>query len=73
MTELLKEKRLFVFDNCKGLIEEFASYSRKLDENGEPTEQIKSKELYHRLDALRYNVIGIRAKKVVPVLIPRAS
>lgn len=73
ITELIKEKRLFIFDTCKGLIDEFSAYSRKLDENGEPTPVILNKERYHRLDALRYDVIGIRSKKVVQVLIPRAS
>jgi len=57
--QLLKEKRLFVFKSCRGLLEEFNTYSRELDERGNPTEKIKDKEQFHRLDALRYVVSGI--------------
>ncbi len=57
--QLLREKRLFLFNTCRGLLEEFNTYSRELDERGEPTERIKDKEQYHRLDALRYVICGI--------------
>ncbi len=68
---LLGEKRLFFFDNCelgapnttetefKNIFDELSQYSRKLDGNGEPTPQINEKEKYHRLDALRYAVVGM--------------
>ena len=56
---LLKEKKLFVFDNCTGIIDEFGVYSRELDANGQSTEKIKDKATYHRLDALRYVVGGL--------------
>lgn len=56
---LLKEKRLFIFNTCRGIIDEIGTYSRKLDEKGEPTEQIRDKEKFHRLDALRYAAIEI--------------
>ena len=39
-----------------GLIEELNTYSRKLDDMMEPTEEIKDKKRFHRLDALRYAV-----------------
>ncbi len=54
--EMWKTARLFVFDNDsnRGLIDEIGTYSRVVDEMGEPTEKIKDKEKYHRLDALRY-------------------
>lgn len=51
---LLKSGRLRVFDTCSGFIEEIETYSRKLDENDQPTEQIEDKEKFHRLDAFRY-------------------
>ena len=60
VTELLKSKRLFVFDNCRGILDEFGTYSRELDEYGQPTEKIKDKETFHRLDALRYCVLGLK-------------
>jgi hypothetical protein len=56
---LLKEKRLFVFRSCTGVIDEFGTYSRELDDNGQPTEKIKNKNDYHHLDALRYVASGI--------------
>lgn len=57
--ELFKSKRLFVFDTCKGMLDELGTYSRVLDEYGQPTEKIKDKADYHRLDGLRYNISGI--------------
>jgi len=57
--ELFKMKRLFVFDTCTGLLDELGTYSRVLDEYGQPTEKIKDKEDYHLLDGLRYNVSGL--------------
>ena len=56
---LFKQHRLFVFDSCLGLLDELGTYSREVDEFGNPSEKIKDKEKYHRLDALRYLVLGI--------------
>jgi len=55
---LLKQKRLFIFDNDSNrrLLDEIGSYSRLLDDRQEPTEKIKDKETYHILDSLRYIV-----------------
>ncbi|MCD6291385.1 MAG: terminase [Anaerolineae bacterium] len=60
--QLLKERRLFVFKSCRGLLEEFNTYSRELDERGNPTEKIRDKEQFHRLDALRYAIAGITGR-----------
>jgi len=57
--ELLKTKRLFVFDTLKGLLDELGTYSRVLDDRGQPTEKIKDKNDYHRLDAVRYNISAV--------------
>lgn len=48
--------KLKVFRQLSGLRGEFMEYSRKLDENDQPTEDIENKERFHRLDALRYIV-----------------
>lgn len=56
---LIKSRRLKVFDTCTGVLDEIGRYSRKLDAAGQPTQEIKDKERYHRLDGLRYDVIGI--------------
>jgi hypothetical protein len=57
---LLKEKKLFIFNNCTGIIDEFGTYSRELDANGQSTEKIKDKATFHRLDALRYVASGLQ-------------
>lgn len=49
-----KADELYVFDDLPGLIGELETYSRELDDAGEPTEEIKDKTMFHRLDALRY-------------------
>ena len=56
---LLKNKRLFIFDICIGTIDQFGTYSRILDANGQPTEKIKDKETYHYVDAVRYVASGL--------------
>lgn len=56
---LFKSSRLFVFDNLLGLLDEMGTYSRVVGEDGLPTERIKDKESFHRLDALRSVAIGI--------------
>ena len=59
VTQLLKEKRLKLFKRCTGLRDELGSYRRKLDKQGQPTEEIEDKRKYHRLDALRYVAAGL--------------
>lgn len=54
VVSVLKDDKLFVFNHCKALIDEFETYARVLDENNEPTEEIENKNAFHRLDALRY-------------------
>ena len=58
---LLKQKRLFIFDTERGLIEELNTYSRELDGAGQPTDKIKAKETFHRLDSLRYDASALDA------------
>jgi len=51
---LFQTKRLYIFDDLEDLLDEVGSYSRELDEMGNPTEAIADKSSYHLLDALRY-------------------
>jgi len=51
---LFAQDRLFVFDGLYGILSELGTYSRELDADGEPSEKIKDKQKYHRMDALRY-------------------
>lgn len=43
-----------IFNTCTGILDEFGTYARELDDGGEPTEKIADKETFHRLDAYRY-------------------
>lgn len=52
-----KKGEIIVFDDLVGYLDEKLSYSRVLDDKGEPTEEIEDKASYHRLDAERY-IIG---------------
>lgn len=56
---LLKSGMLYVFKSCVGVIDEFGTYAREINDNGEPTEKIRDKNDYHHLDALRYVASGI--------------
>ncbi len=60
-----KTDKLFIFDTCLGIRDELGTYSREVDEVGEPTEKIKDKASFHRLDALRYVIIGGKSKRLV--------
>jgi len=51
---LFKSYALVVHDSCPHLIDELGRYARKLDRNGEPTQDIADKEAYHAIDSLRY-------------------
>jgi hypothetical protein len=65
VTELFKTHRLFIFESCKGVRDELGTYSRELDSNGEPTEAIRDKNDFHRLDGLRYGVLGAQLGSTV--------
>ena len=56
---LMKTNRLFVFSDCCGVLDEIGTYSRKLDDRGEPTEEIDDKNSFHLLDALRYIIAHV--------------
>jgi len=52
---------ILVFDDLEGYLEQKLTYSRELDEQGEPTEKIEDKETFHYLDAERYIMAELRA------------
>lgn len=70
--QLLREHRLFIFDTCTGVLDEIGRYSRVLDEMNEPTDKIKDKDTFHRLDALRYVAVGVVKPRRKSVTIGRA-
>lgn len=59
VTALIKQFRLYVFDDCAGVLDEMGTYARKLDGDDEPTKNIEDKSKYHLLDALRYVAIAV--------------
>ncbi|HEX7588508.1 MAG TPA: hypothetical protein VF478_09360, partial [Anaerolineae bacterium] len=56
---------LFVFDDLAELKEELTTYSRKLNDHDEPTEEIEDEADYHLHAALRYVVSEILAGRLV--------
>jgi hypothetical protein len=64
---MFKTKALYVFDDQGAVLDEIGTYSRKLDERGQPTEEIQDKEEFHRLDALRYIGAVVGGPRVDPV------
>lgn len=56
---LIKQDRLYILNSCTRLLDEINTYSRELDDDGEPTEKIKDKNKFHLNDGLRYVVVGI--------------
>lgn len=56
---LFRTSRLLVFDSCRGVRDELGSFSRRMDERGDPTDRLQDEPRYHRLAALRYLVQGI--------------
>lgn len=59
VTQLIKSDRLRVFRSLSGLRDELGRYSRKVDPGGNPMDEIKDKNTFHRLDALRYAAVYI--------------
>ena len=55
-----KRNELYVFDDLSGYLDEKLRYSRKVDANGEPTEEIEQKNTFHYMDAERYIVGWIK-------------
>lgn len=66
--KLFKENRIVIFDDLKEVIDEIESYSRELDDNGDPTEKIEDKETFHYCDGIRY--ISAHLEDGRPTLLP---
>jgi len=66
---LHKLNKLFVFRDLYDYLDEKLSYSRKLDEKYDPTEDIEDKERYHLMDAERYILSDFTPETV---MVPRS-
>jgi hypothetical protein len=58
--------QILVFEDLHGLLDELASYSRELDEMGDPTERIDCKQQYHILDSVRCIITHLNLDKPKP-------
>ena len=66
-----KQNQIYVLNTCKGYLDQKGSYSRELDDSGQPTEKIKDKETYHYMDAERYIIGKLRGGRIRHNLCPR--
>jgi hypothetical protein len=51
---------LFAFEDLSEFWDELGSYSRELDEHGNPTERIEDPHTFHLMDAMRYIVADLK-------------
>jgi hypothetical protein len=65
-----RENQILVFDDLAGYLEEKMTYSRKLDEAGEPTAEIEDKHSFHFMDAERYIIGWLRKTSKTPLVGP---
>lgn len=50
----IKSGKFKLFDDLAGTMDQFGSYKRKRDANGNITDEIENKNAYHYLDSIRY-------------------
>lgn len=62
-----RQNKLVVFDDLAGYLDEKLSYSRELDENGEPTDKIEDKNDFHFMDAERYIISWLMSPRQTEV------
>jgi hypothetical protein len=55
----IKQDKFILFDDLHGTLDQLGTYSRPVDDHGEPLEGIVDKEQYHYLDAWRYIAIPL--------------
>ena len=58
--------KILIFDDLNGLLDELGSYSRELDDTGNPTEKIDNPHDFHSADALRYLLNYLQLDKPQP-------
>ena len=62
---------ILVFSDLRGYLDEKLTYSRELDETGEPTEKIDAKETFHFMDAERYIIGFLKSPRARQPQIPK--
>lgn len=59
--QLIREHRVFVFDDCVDFVDEMMRYAREI-KHGEVTNEIKDKSTFHLMDAYRYFAVQVVKK-----------
>lgn len=65
--EMFMDDRIRICKGCVGLRDEIGTYRRKVGPDGTVMEEIVDKRMFHRLDALRYLVNGLKNSRVAEV------
>ncbi len=60
--ELLRDFKIVIHDSCPQLLSDIGSYRRKVV-NGQPTDAIQDKDVFHLADCLRYGVAFLAEPK----------
>lgn len=68
-----KQDKIFAFDDLDDYLEEKLTYSRELDDNGEPTTKIQDKNEFHHMDAERYIISFLMRPGVTNEKTPSAT
>ena len=63
-----RRNSLFVFDDMYRYLDEKMTYSRKLDDKFEPTEEILDKSSFHLMDAERYIIGDFAPERASPLV-----
>lgn len=63
--ELIRKKQLYVFSNCKNVLDEINSYH--YDPEGMKEEPVKEKD--HAMDALGYAIYNYAPKSIIPMIV----
>jgi hypothetical protein len=60
----MRNNQILVFDDLTGFLDELATYSYELDEQGEPTDKLEDPHSYHLMDSLRYAMSVIKKSRM---------
>lgn len=62
-----RRDEILVFEDCSSYLDQKLTYSRQVDERGEPTEKIEDQHSYHHLDAERYLIGWLKRPSAGPI------
>ncbi len=68
-----KTQKIFIFDDLRETLDDLDTYSYKLDDKYQPTEEIEDKQDFHLMDSMRYALSDFRPETVYSALITPVS